>query len=142
MATYIVDASVVIERIVRGPYTPNAQGLFRQALVGDLFLVPEFCLLECANVLWKQVRFQGMSPDQAETLLRDLRKLPLKRIPVKAVLNSALTIGLTHQIAIYDSAYIALAQQSGHPLITIDHKQQNAAAASGVTLKPITDFAS
>jgi predicted nucleic acid-binding protein len=49
---------------------------------------------------------------------------------------------LTHQLAIYDSAYVALAKRSGYSLITIDLPQQRAAAAESVILKPITDFKS
>ncbi len=140
MTTYVVDASVVIEYLVTGSYTANAQRLFAQAGNQNKFIVPEFCLLECTNVLWKQVRFQGMSQAQAGILLRDLRALPLKRVPTKAALNIALNIGLKHQLAIYDSAYIALALRSRFSLITIDQLQTRAAASEGVTLKPITDF--
>ncbi|MBZ0275661.1 MAG: type II toxin-antitoxin system VapC family toxin [Anaerolineae bacterium] len=142
MAIYIVDASVVIEYLVTGDYTPNARTLFNQATPNDRFIVPEFCLLECANVLWKQVRFNEMPVVQAEALLRHLKKLPLTRVPAKAALNSALTIGLTHQLAIYDSAYIALAKRSGYPMISIDQPQIRAATAEGVTLIPITSFKS
>lgn len=142
MANYIVDASVVIEYLVTGSYTPNARALFDQAAPGDRLIVPDFCLLECTNVLWKQVRFQGMTADQAHALLKHLRKLPLTRVPVKAALASALNIGLAHQLAIYDAAYIALASRSGHPLITLDQRQNRAAAAEGIVLKPITDFVS
>jgi predicted nucleic acid-binding protein len=91
-------------------------------------------------VLWKHVRFQGLPVIQAETLLKDLRKRPLKRVPVKAILPAALRIGLMHQLAIYDSAYIALASRANIPLITLDERQGQAVTAEGVILKPITDF--
>jgi predicted nucleic acid-binding protein len=132
MTTYIVDASVVIERLILGSYTGYARVLFQRALGGDQFVVPEFCLLECTNVVWKHVRFQGMPPGQAKLIIKDLSALPLKRIPIKAVLNTALEIGLTYQLAIYDSAYVALALRSHYPLITIDQPQSRAAIAEGV----------
>lgn len=140
MAIYIVDASVVIEYLVTGSYTPNARALFSQVTPADRLIVPEFCLLECTNVLWKQVRFQGMPFFQAHALLKHLRKLPLTRVPVKAALDTALKIGVTHQLAVYDSTYIALASRSRYPLITLDQPQSRAARAEGVALKPITDF--
>jgi predicted nucleic acid-binding protein len=140
-AVYIVDASAVVEYLITGSYTANTRVLFSQVTPEDRLIVPEFCLLECTNVLWKHVRFQGMLESQAEKLLSHLRKLPLKRVPVKAVLASALDIGLAHQLAIYDSAYIALARRSNHPLITVDQAQQKASVSSGIALKPITDFA-
>jgi len=140
MAIYIVDASVVIEYIVAGPFTPNAHALFTQATSNDRFIVPEFCLLECTNVLWKRVRFDGMPIARAQALLRHLKKLPLTRVPAKAALSAALTIGVTHQLAIYDSAYVALASRSNYPLISIDQPQIRAATAEGVTLIPVTHF--
>lgn len=102
--------------------------------------MPEFCLLECTNVLWKQVRFQGMPVVQAQALVGHLRKLPLTRVPVKAILNTALSIGLAYQLAIYDSAYVALARRSRAPLITLDQPQTRAATSAGITLKPLADF--
>jgi predicted nucleic acid-binding protein len=142
MAVYIVDASVVIEYLVAGPYTVNAKALFGQLPPSDRFIVPEFCLLECTNVLWKHVRFQGMSAVQAQALLKHLKKLPLTRVPAKAALGTALTIGLTYQLSVYDSAYIALARRSTYPLITIDQAQSRAATMEGIVLKAITDFTS
>jgi predicted nucleic acid-binding protein len=127
MATYIVDASVVIEYLVAGTDTLNAEAYFEQLATEDILIVPEFCLLEWTNVIWKQVRFQSMAIQTAEALLRHLKKLPLKRVPLKAILNSALEIGLRQQLAVYDSAYIALAQI-------------RAAIAEGVTVPPITNF--
>lgn len=114
--------------------------LFQRPLTGDQFVVPEFCLLECANVLWKHGRFQGMPSAQAKQLLVDLRALPLKRVPVKAALMMALEIGLAYQLAVYDAIYVALARRSGYPFITVDQPQSRAAAAEGVVLKALTDF--
>ncbi len=140
MTTYIVDASVVIEYLVTGPYTANARALFTQVKPADRLIVPEFCLLECTNVLWKQVRFQGMTPIQAQSSLRNLRRLPLTRVPVKAVLRTTLIIALKHKLAAYDSAYVALAICLGSPLVTIDRPQSQAATAEGVAVAPITGF--
>lgn len=137
---YIVDATVVAEFLLTGPYTPNAIAFFKRTFDGDLFTVPELCLNECTNVIWKAVRFRGMPLDQAQQALRDLKALPLKRTATKAVLGQALSIGLKYELAIYDSIYIALALRSSHPMVTLDQKQSKAAIAEGVTVKPITDF--
>ena len=60
MSRYIVDTSIVIQRLIVETHTPHVIELFRSVIsVGEL-IVPEFCLIECANVLWKHVRFQGM----------------------------------------------------------------------------------
>jgi predicted nucleic acid-binding protein len=36
--------------------------------------------------------------------------------------------------------YIALALKLNYPLITVDERQERAAAAEGVTIKALTDF--
>lgn len=51
MANYIVDASLVIEYLIAGPYTPNARAFFNKITAADRLTVPEFCLLECTDVI-------------------------------------------------------------------------------------------
>jgi predicted nucleic acid-binding protein len=140
MADYIVDASVVVEYLIAGPYTPHVQAFFNQITAVDRLTVPEFCLLECTNVIWKQVRFGDMPRGDAERLLRVLRTLKLNRAPMKRLLDRALDIALNNSLAVYDSGYIALALHYGYPLISIDQPQIRAAAAEGVTLIPVAHF--
>jgi predicted nucleic acid-binding protein len=116
----IIDASVVIEYLISGQHTPQIQNFFNQLTASDALIVPEFCLLECTNVIWKQVRFNGMSRSDAEALLNVLRTLKLRRAPMKHLLNRALEIGLNNTLAVYDSGYIALALHYGYPLVSID----------------------
>lgn len=140
MSDYVVDASVIIEYLIETTYTANAEALIDHLADTDRLIVPEFCLLECTNVLWKQVRFQGMAEAQSQELPTDLRSLRLSRVEVKEDLDTALKIGVKHKLAVYDSAYIALALRLGYPIITIDQPQSRAASAEGVSLKSIMDF--
>lgn len=52
----------------------------------------------------------------------------------------ALALGMTHHLPLYDSLYIALAERLACELITVDARQSQTAAASGIALKPVTDF--
>ncbi|MCL1462865.1 type II toxin-antitoxin system VapC family toxin [Argonema galeatum] len=140
MANYVVDTSVVSQYSITQTYTPQARVLVARMYEGDELYVPEFCLLECANVLWKEVRFRGLSQTNAEQIIAELLALPFQMVSVSLLLPRALQIGLTHQLAVYDSLYIALALDRGFPLITVDDKQLNAATACGVVIKPINDF--
>ncbi len=81
-----------------------------------------------------------MSIGTAKALITDLRDLPLTIAMMSELLERSLDIGLAHALAIYDSAYIALAQNLEIPLITADTKQTNAAQSVGAKLKPLTDF--
>lgn len=141
MSQYVVDASIVIQHLVNELHTVHVNALFKEVGKVTAVYVPEFCLLECTNVLWKHVRFQGVSASEAERLTIELVALDVTIAPVVGLLPRALEIGLKHQLALYDSVYIALAEKMGVPLITDDERQAEAADAEGVSLKPITDFA-
>ena len=141
MAVYVVDASVVIQYAIEQSYTAAARTLIGRMYEGEVrLLLPEFCLLECTNVLWKEVRFQGMPPSQARATIAELLALNFQILPTKHLLPQALQIGLSCQLAIYDSLYIALALEQNSQLITVDRRQKAAAVSNGVSLKPITDL--
>ncbi len=139
MANFILDASVVIEYLVDGARTTDVTHFFNQLTNGDRLTVPEFCLLECTNVIWKQVRFQEMPRADAENLLRVLRTIKLRRAPMKHLLDRSLDIALNNNLAIYDSSYIALSLHYGYPLVTIDVSQGRVATSEGVLLHPIVN---
>ncbi len=139
---WVLDASVLIQAYVREADSARVRTLLLslKSPQPDQLHIPEFCLLECANILWKHVRFSGMSVFQARRSIDEMRALPLSVYPASRLLPRALMIGLDHQIAVYDSLYIALAEIMGHPLITADERQAKTATALGVTIKPLSDF--
>lgn len=140
MSRYIVDTSIIVQALTVDKHTAHVKALFRGLTSADELIIPEFCLLECTNVLWKHVRFQGLSLSDAELLVEDLVDLPLTVQDVTELFKSGLQIGVKHQLAIYDSIYVAMAKHFNIPLITDDIKQGQVAVAEGVTLKAITDF--
>lgn len=141
MAIYVADASVVIQYAINQEYTAAAKALIvRMCRREDELLIPEFCLLECTNVLWKEVRFQGLPENQAAVITHELQMLAFRVVPVRDLLPRALQIGLACRLAVYDALYIALALQQDCPLITVDLRQQEGALKSGGVLKAIADF--
>ncbi len=140
MAAYVVDASVVIQYAIVQEQTPEARSLVARMYEVDKLHIPEFCLLECTNVVWKQVRFYGLPPTNAEEIIQELLRLPFQVESVSHLLSNALQIGLAHQLAVYDSLYIALAEHLSLPLVTVDDRQSVAATEIGVVVKPISDF--
>lgn len=140
MTHYVVDASVVVQLLITDTNSSETEVLFDSVDDGNKLIVPEFGLLECTNVLWKHVRFQNLQQTDAESLVEDLMQLDIVVTPATGLMSRALEVGLKHQLAIYDSIYIALAEKLSYPLITIDQKQSKAAQAEGITLKDIADF--
>lgn len=140
MAVYVIDASVVMHYLIADTFSENAAAFFRRAALTDQLIVPEFLLMECTNVIWKQVRFHGLEQRHAYDLLRDLNHLPLKRVSVKRVLPSALRIGIAHRLAIYDSTYVALALRMRSPLVSADDAQSRVAGEERVKLIPLASL--
>lgn len=134
MTNYVIDASVVAQLVITDVNSAEVEVLFRSVIDGNTLVIPEFGLTESTNVLWKHVRFHNLTRGDAESLVRDLITLDIVIAPTVALMPRALEIGLTHQIAIYDSIYIALAEKLNHPLITVDQKQAKVADAEGVIL--------
>ncbi len=138
----VLDASVLIQAYVREPDTARVQTLLQglEAPQSSRLHVPVFCLLECTNVLWKHIRFHNMPVTYAKTAIGQMTSLPLIVHPATDLLSRALTVGLEHELAIYDALYIALAEQLACPLVTADERQADTADATGVVLKPLADF--
>lgn len=137
---YVLDATVVIQHLIREANTPAADALFDRLGASTQLHVPAFCFVECANVLWKRVRFHGLPAATAATLLSNLLALPLAISPSTTLLPAALALGIHHTLSVYDALYIALAQERGCPLVTEDRRQADVARALGVLLVPLTAF--
>ena len=140
---FVIDPSVLIQGYVRESNSARVTTILRglTTFEPDILYAPEFCLVECTNILWKHVRFHGMPVDTAQKAVEALSSLPLSLQSAIPILPRALSIGLNHRLPIYDSLYIALAESLLCPLITIDERQATAARANNVLIKPITDFA-
>lgn len=140
MNDYVVDASIVIQHLITDRYTPNVDALFEQLNQDVRLHAPEFCVVECTNILWKNVRRSTLPQDRALDLATDVANLQITFANINELLQSALEIGLRQGLAVYDSVYIALARALNCPLITDDENQAKAASSEGVRVKPITDF--
>jgi len=140
---FVVDTSILIQGFVREADTARVRTLLQQTIIPEptvAIYVPEFCVLECANILWKRVVLYKKPVVEAEQALGNLLAFPLLVRTSTEFLRRAFAIGIAHQLAIYDSIYLAFAERFACPLITVDERQARAAQAIGVTLKPITDF--
>lgn len=140
---YVIDTSAFVQGFIRDTYTARVLTVFQRVDVLNQVILnmPEFCLVECANVIWKQVHlYQTIDAEEAKKRLANVRALTVKTHTSFSLLPRALDIALDHQLAVYDTIQLALAETLQLPLITTDEKQARIATTVGVTLKPITDF--
>jgi predicted nucleic acid-binding protein len=120
----VIDASVVIPGFVTQPLTRQAR-----ALLGRLdeapplrLLAPDLLYAECANALWKYVRYGGHDAAVAAGQLARIRQLPLGSTPTLLLVDRALALAVRWKISAYDACYVALADLVGCPLVTADER--------------------
>jgi predicted nucleic acid-binding protein len=90
MSDFILDASILVQYVVTDIHTAHVDVLFESVGTTITAYVPEFCLLECTNVLWKQVRFNNVPPATADGHAKDLQALDLVIVPVTCSLRLGL----------------------------------------------------
>ena len=108
MTLVIPDASFAIKWVITEEHSDKADRLFGE---GYQLLAPELIMVECGNILWKQVRFSGLTRQKAEEALRLLQSFAIDLIPVTPLLARALELGNLIERTVYDSVYLALAEQ-------------------------------
>jgi predicted nucleic acid-binding protein len=121
---YVVDASVAIKLFIEDPLSERAYTIFG-LLTRDLpfaIYVPDLFFIECANVLWKYVRWGDLSPSIALEDLADLARLGLTVTSTADLMMESLELAIHYMIPAYDACYAALAGRYDVPLITADEK--------------------
>ncbi|MBI3681581.1 MAG: type II toxin-antitoxin system VapC family toxin [Acidobacteria bacterium] len=133
MTTYVVDASVAAKWFLpqeREPLSEEAFHLHAQFAKGIVrFLVPDLFWPEVGNVLWKAARTGRMARGAAEEAVQVLRKLAIRTITSREVLEEAFAIAVAFDRSLYDSIYVAAALTHGALLVTADERLAGALAA-------------
>ncbi len=116
----LLDTSVAVKWFVTEEDSERALNLQQAHLRDDLQLhAPDILLMELANAL----RYAGLSEERILQNLETVPALGVEIIPFSIdVLNSAVSLSLEHDIAVYDAYFLALAQTMEIPLITADRK--------------------
>lgn len=120
-ARYVLDASVAAKWFTRHDEVDRHQAVALRSLhqSGQCSLVvPEFALLEIVNA----VRFSERAEEtDAMRALSLLEKLRLDIVPLDwDLLLKATAIAWAYRLALYDAAYVALAERQRFPLLTAD----------------------
>ena len=120
---YVLDASVAAKWFVRQGEADRELALsIRDRHTSGLckLILPEFGLLEIANAIRYSARAKEPDGAAALDLLHDLS------MEVHALswdlLRKANAISWAYKVALYDAAYVALAEGVGFPLLTADEE--------------------
>lgn len=128
---FVIDASVAAKWFLPDePFSAIALELLRSATAGGTdFMVPDLFFSECGNILWKAVRRQRLSAEEALAAIQVIEDLQTLTVPASGLLQRTLQIARAHDRTFYDSLYIAVAVQGQTHLVTADEKLANATAA-------------
>jgi predicted nucleic acid-binding protein len=135
----VVDASVAIKLFLVEPLVDRAQALF--ARLEDSpplrMYAPDLLYVECANILWKRVRFRGYDPSLPVTDLATLQTLPIASVPTRVLADTAIALAIRWDISAYDACYVALADVRACTLVTADERLVQRLADSTVTVQEL-----
>lgn len=135
---YVIDTSALIQAFIQDTFTAQALSLIKAVFTAGVLLhTPEFSLLECGNIVWKQTQFGGLALNNAKTAIKKIQSVPIKYHLALQYLPRAIEIGVQHKLAIYDSIVVTLAETLQLPMITHDKRQSVVAQAIGITVKSL-----
>ncbi len=118
---FLLDTSVVVKWFVPEENSEKALSVRRAQEDRELQLyAPEVLLMELANALRYSSEFSAGEITEA---LETPFELNILLIPFSLdALNSAVTLSMEHDLAVYDAYFLALAQALEMPLITADRR--------------------
>jgi predicted nucleic acid-binding protein len=113
----VVDASVAIKWVVAENGSDRAETLLDHPLA-----VPDLLFAECANILWKKVRREELSENEAVLAAETLEQAELSVVSAQSYTRTATTIAVELDHPAYDALYLAVAEAAGLRLVTADDR--------------------
>ncbi len=118
MNHYVIDASVAIKWIAEEAGTVEALTILEKAKLS----APDLLIAECANILWKKVRRDEFSEDEANIAVRLLEQADIEILPTRHLLGSATRLAVQLDHPAYDCIYLALAIERDWRFVTADQR--------------------
>jgi predicted nucleic acid-binding protein len=111
----VIDASVAVKWVVEEEGTKEALALRDRALAA-----PDLLIAECANILWKKVRRNELSEQEAVFAAGLLARADIELMAMRPYLEAAVRIAVALDHPAYDCIYIALAEAEELRFVTAD----------------------
>jgi predicted nucleic acid-binding protein len=132
---FVLDASVAVAWCFVDETSTYTEGVL-DLLIEETAVVPVVWPFEVANALLMGERRLRATSRQTTDSLQHLLDLPIAvdDATFSTAWGPVLSIGRQHGVAVYDAAYLELAQRRGVPIATIDVRQRDAAVALGIPI--------
>jgi predicted nucleic acid-binding protein len=120
----VVDASALIRLFIPdGPLPNDFEKFLRGVERGlNIAIAPELLLAETANVINKKQISGELSESESNQLLSDILSIPIRLFPHRPILMRAFELAREHNLTVYDTLYLALAEEHGAVIFTCDRK--------------------
>ncbi len=133
MKEVVIDASVAVKWVVAEDYSANAPLLLEY----DTVQAPAHWRAEAVNVLRAKVFRGDLTATDAEERMLVLNRAPVVDAAIAGLVPRAFAISVAHAVTVYDSLYVALAEQRDIPLVTADERLVRRLAADAVLGKRV-----
>lgn len=133
---FVADASVAIGWVHPEHADTATTGMLEAITAGVRLEVPALWPLEVANALLVLRRRRKLTEGDRQAGLGWLRRLPFRIDDegARVALSRLGDLAATHDLSVYDAAYLELAQRRSLPLGSKDGTLRKAAAKEGVAL--------
>ncbi|HVW70980.1 MAG TPA: type II toxin-antitoxin system VapC family toxin [Steroidobacteraceae bacterium] len=113
----VVDSSVIVAALIdTGP-----DGVWAEQVIDDQVLyAPELVRVEATNVLRRLERAEQITTAEANGAQEDLTQLEIEQFPFEPFSDRIWE--LRHTVTSYDAWYVAVAEELGYPLATLDRR--------------------
>ncbi len=118
MKTLVVDASIAVKWVIEEDGTAEALALRRHAKL----IAPELLAAECANILWKKVKRDELSKDEAHLAARLIQAADIEFLPIRSLIETATRAAIELDHPAYDCLYLALASERDCRFVTADER--------------------
>jgi predicted nucleic acid-binding protein len=120
----VVEASALVRLFVPdGPLPDGFEEFLRGVERGmNKAIAPELLVAEMANVIVKKRKRGELRDDESVVLLSDLLSVPVRLLPHSPILSKAFELAWEHNLTVYDTLYLALAEARGAVLFTADDR--------------------
>lgn len=138
----MVDASVIAKWILPGePYQDNAVRLKEDCVSGMSELcAPSFIVEEVANALWRAIKLERISEEDAQEALKALNDMRIELHELNwSEVSQGLSIACKLDLTVYDTSYLFLANKIKACLITADKKLYET-AKEHFRILPVKDY--
>ena len=115
--TVVVDASAIVEVALDGD-TPVRRSVLEVLRTESVWVVPDYTDIEVVSAIGRVVRRGELSAVNARSVLSAVASLPFTRVEVRAVSGRVVELMSNHSA--YDAGYIAIAEQLGARVLTLD----------------------